>query len=60
MTYTATEQANIDAIYRFMDAEAIGDWDTVYQFIAPDSVSYGPTGTVRGHGEMQSPRTPCS
>lgn len=54
MTCTPTEQANIDTIYRSMDAEAIGDWDNVYQFIAPDSVSYGPTGTVRGHDEMHA------
>jgi len=52
MTYTPTEQANIDAIYRFMEAEAVQDWDTVYQFIAPDCVNYSPTGVVRGHEEM--------
>ncbi|MBK7126950.1 MAG: nuclear transport factor 2 family protein [Dehalococcoidia bacterium] len=52
MTYTPTEQANIDAMYRFMEAEAVQDWDTVYQFIAPDCVNYSPTGVVRGHEEM--------
>lgn len=52
MTYTPTEQANIDAIHRFMEAEAVQDWDTVYQFIAPDCVNYSPTGVVRGHAEM--------
>ena len=52
MTHTPTEQANIDAIYRFMEAEAVQDWDTVYQFIAPDCVNYSPTGVVRGHEEM--------
>ncbi|MCC6961552.1 MAG: hypothetical protein IT301_17015 [Dehalococcoidia bacterium] len=49
MTYTPTEQANIDAIHRFMEAEAVQDWDTVYQFIAPACVNYSPTGVVRGH-----------
>ncbi|MCC6961555.1 MAG: nuclear transport factor 2 family protein [Dehalococcoidia bacterium] len=53
MTYTPTEQANIDAIYRFMEAEAAQDWDTVYQFIACEAVNYGPGGVVtRGHDEM--------
>ena len=52
MTYTPTEQANIDAIHKFMEAEAVPDWDTVYQFIAPDCVNYSPTGVVRGHEEM--------
>lgn len=52
MTHTPTEQANIDAMYRFMEAEAVQDWDTVYQFIAPDCVSHSPTGVVRGHEAM--------
>ena len=52
MTYTPTEQANIDAIHKFMEAKAVPDWDTVYQFIAPDCVNYSPTGVVRGHEEM--------
>lgn len=52
MTYTPTEQANIDAIHKFMEAEAVQDWDRVYQFIAPDCVSYSPTGVVRGHEAM--------
>lgn len=44
MTYSPTEQANIDATYRFTEAEAAQDWDTVYQFIAPDCVTDGPGG----------------
>lgn len=55
MTYTPTEQANIDSIYKFMEAEAVQDWDTVYRFIAPDCVSYGPGGAVtRGHEAMHA------
>lgn len=52
MTYTPTEQANINAIHRFMEAEAVQDWDTVYEFIALDCIAYSPTGVVRGHEEM--------
>ena len=58
MTYTPTEQANIDAMYRFMEAEAVQDWDTVYQFIAPDCVNYSPTGVVRGHEELSLIQSP--
>ncbi|MBK6561308.1 MAG: nuclear transport factor 2 family protein [Dehalococcoidia bacterium] len=55
MTYTPTEQANIDAMYRFMEAEAVRDFETMYRFIAPDCVSYGPGGMVtRGHEEMHA------
>ncbi|MBK9611701.1 nuclear transport factor 2 family protein [Candidatus Amarobacter glycogenicus] len=55
MTYTPTEQTNIDAIYRFMEAEAVRDFETMYRFIAPDCVSYGPGGMVtRGHEEMHA------
>ncbi|MBK7330331.1 MAG: nuclear transport factor 2 family protein [Dehalococcoidia bacterium] len=55
MTYTPTEQANIDAIYRFMEAEAARDFETMYRFTAPDCVSYGPGGMVtRGHEEMHA------
>lgn len=52
MTYTPIEQANIEAIYRFMEAEAVQDWDTVFSLISPDSVSYTSSGIVRGHEEM--------
>jgi predicted ester cyclase len=55
MIHTPAEQANIDAIHRFMEAEAIQDWDTVYQFIAPDCVAYAPGGVVtRGHDAMHA------
>jgi ketosteroid isomerase-like protein len=38
MTYTPTEQANIDTIHKLFDAEAAADWDAYFALWAEDCV----------------------
>ncbi len=53
MSYTATEQANIEAIRQMFAAEAVRDWDTVYSLVTDDCVTYVGDLVLRGQAEMK-------
>lgn len=54
MTYTPTEQANIDALRRMIAFEAAGDWDAVYSLVTEDCVTTMGQLILRGKAEMRA------
>lgn len=54
MTYTPTEQANIDAIRQLIAFEAKGDWDAVYGLVTEDCVTTMGELVLRGKAEMRA------
>ncbi|MCC6961553.1 MAG: nuclear transport factor 2 family protein [Dehalococcoidia bacterium] len=53
MTYTPTEQANIDAIRAMLAHEARQDWDAVYELVTDDCVTTMGNVVLRGKAEMR-------
>lgn len=51
MTYTPTEHENIETIRKMNAAENVADWDTVYDLVAPDCVTYMGSTVLRGKEE---------
>lgn len=54
MTYTPSEQANIDALRRLIAFEARGDWDSVYSLVTEDFVTTMGNLVLRGKAEMRA------
>lgn len=54
MTYTPTEQANIDAIRRLIAVEKERDWDGVYALVTDDCVTHMGELVLHGKAEMRA------
>jgi ketosteroid isomerase-like protein len=54
VTYTPTEQANIDTIRRMMEAEQARDWDAVYSLVTDDCVTTMGNVVLHGKAEMRA------
>ncbi|MGE0599136.1 MAG: nuclear transport factor 2 family protein [Dehalococcoidia bacterium] len=54
MTYTPTEQANIQVIRKTIELEAARDWEAVYSLVTPDCVTYMGETVPRGAEEMKA------
>jgi len=54
MTYTPTEQANIDVLRRIMEAERARDWDAVYSLVTDDCVTTMGSLVLDGKAEMRA------
>jgi ketosteroid isomerase-like protein len=53
MSYTPTEQANIDAIHAMNRAENAADWDAVYSLVTPGCITRMGATVLRGQDEMR-------
>lgn len=54
MTYTSTEQANIETIREQLVREARQDWDAVYDLVADDCITTMGALVLRGKAEMRA------
>jgi len=54
MTYTPTEQANIETIRELLAREARQDWDAVYELVADDCTTTMGALVLRGKAEMRA------